>query len=199
MFGHGVNPHQWSVSWRTHVPSMGMHLCLFLAVPTVITPLPHPTAFWLCGTYSPHHSCSLASGPPSVVQFCESLAPPWMTGVWGLVCSLAWPQNPVWGTCLNGWAQPTFHRLAISFGPSRSLGSGRYDCPLNIWSPITYSSSGLLCSAVAHRLGWYWNCCPSDQNSIPLLPVTQNSGDGGAVPFSICGFEEAVKNLFAGG
>ena len=53
-------------------------------------------------------------------------------------------------------------------------------------------------TAVAHRLGWYWDCCPSDQNSISVLPVIQNSGDGGAVPFSICGFEEAVKNLSVG-
>ena len=132
-----------------------MHLCLFLVVPTVVTPLPHPTAFWLCGTYSPHHSCSLASGPPSVVQFSESLAPPGMTGVWGLVCSLAWPQNPGWGICLNEWAQLSFHRLAISLGPSRSLGSGRHDCPLKTWSLSAYCSSGLLWGGWQHSpAGW---------------------------------------------
>ena len=27
MFGHGVNPHQWSVSWRTHVPLLGSAHC----------------------------------------------------------------------------------------------------------------------------------------------------------------------------
>lgn len=30
------------------------------------------------------------------------LTPPGMTGVWGLACSVGWPQSLVWGPCLNG-------------------------------------------------------------------------------------------------
>ena len=117
----------------------------------------------------------------------------------GMFCGVA--SEPCVGSLPQWWARPTFHRLAISLGLSRSLGSGSHGCPLRVWGPyyLQLVRSALeRVTAVARRIGAE-AVITATRTASPSSPPPKTQGMAVLFPSASCGFGEAVKNLSAGG